>query len=115
MTRETSLLTPEVHREIVSLVAGGCGLPTAAAAAGAAPDTVSEWVRRGEGFDKRPPAARYVAFARDVRLAQALCEAHAARSALRSRDWRAAAWWLAARFPERWGTGPNVSVGRGTR
>lgn len=61
-------LTPARHQEIVELVRAGAYLAHAAAVAGVHPDTVDNWVARGEKADADEP---FKSFAADLRRAQA--------------------------------------------
>ena len=71
-------LTDEIHRTIVNLVRAGVFLHVAARAAGIAPRTIFDWLRRAEGAPGAHPATpKLIAFASDVRRAQAEARAGA--------------------------------------
>lgn len=96
-----SKLTKEVHERIVSAVAKGCPLVSAAAAAGIGHTTVKTWMQKGE----TQKSGGYAAFradvvrARDVAVGQYVEMVNEAAV----KDHRAAAWMLARLDPNRWG------------
>lgn len=53
MTGRPTILTPELHREIVDLIRAGNYLDTAASLAGTTPDTARRWLRRGGKYLRR--------------------------------------------------------------
>ncbi len=82
---------------LLAAVRAGNRLSVAARAAGLAPSTVEEWMRRGRGLDVRPATPVFVRFVEAVEVAQAAAEAEAiaaVRGAM-AKDWKAAAWYLA--------------------
>jgi hypothetical protein len=71
-----SKLTPAIQTAICNAVAAGVPLSRASILAGVDPATVNEWIRRGEGVNRRRPASpRFVSFARAVEKAKAQDEA----------------------------------------
>ncbi len=107
------LLTDEVQRTIVGALRLGHYMETAAALAGVNKDTVYGWLKRGArvragrvppskqtDFDKRA-AAFSDAVSRAMAEAESILLGYIARAA--AEDWRAAAWRLERRAPERWG------------
>lgn len=94
-------LTREIVDKIVRLVGVGNYMETAAATCGISKDTLYRWLKQGARQGK--------GLARDladgVYEATARCEAHdvAFMHKAAETDWRAAAWRLQHRFPERWG------------
>lgn len=64
-------LTDAIQQVIVSAIKAGNYLTAAAEFAGVAADTVHEWIRRGEGRDKRPASKKYAEFAAAIKEAEA--------------------------------------------
>jgi hypothetical protein len=119
-------LTDELQGKIIEAIRGGCYIETAVAYAGINKDTFYAWLRRGAAeLDRANGNGRnrvriaeqpYIEFSDAVIQAQAETEMiDIVRIGLAGReDWKAAAWRLARKFPERWGrrdalelTGPN--------
>ncbi len=126
-------LTPEVQRAMCERIEAGVSFDTAAELVGVGSDTVREWIARGLGRDKdRPPAPQFAGFAVAIARARAKDEARrialitaagepslletvretvdkngkVTRITERRQipgDWRAHAWILERRDPERWG------------
>ena len=96
-------LTAEVETRIVAAVSAGAHLSVAARAAGVSRQTVHRWRARGAAEDEGP----YHELAKALERAEA--EAELRQVALIARagqsEWRAAAWLLSRRAPERWGRG----------
>jgi transposase-like protein len=95
-------LTEELATRIALLVRRGAYRETACAAAGVSPRTLRQWLRRaGEGG---PHSARYRKFADALDKAEAEAEMVTAAAILRAGqgDWRALAWILERRGPQRW-------------
>ena len=57
-----TLLTPERQEKIVQAILTGNYLETASAYAGVSPDTVREWLQRGESRHPTLPGAKYPLF-----------------------------------------------------
>lgn len=103
MSRPTKL-TEETSLKIVALVRAGNYRETACAAVGIIPKTLRNWLHRASQGGKRN--ADYIKFAEDLEKAEALAEARdnaKVTSAAEAGDWRAAAWRLARKRPDRWG------------
>jgi hypothetical protein len=96
-------LTPEVADRIVAAVSAGAYLSVAARAAGVSRQTLHRWRARGAAQDSGP----YHELEKALERAEA--EAEVRQVALIARagqtQWRAAAWLLSRRAPERWGRG----------
>jgi hypothetical protein len=96
-------LTPEVETRIVAAVGAGAHLSVAARAAGVSRQTLHRWRTRGAAEAEGP----YHELANALERAEA--EAELRQVALIARagqsEWRAAAWLLSRRAPERWGRG----------
>lgn len=103
MSRPTKL-TEEISTKIVALVRAGNYRETACAAVGITAKTLRNWLRRSAQGGKRN--ASYVQFADDLEKAEATAEAldnQRVSKAAEAGDWRAAAWRLARKRPDRWG------------
>jgi Transposase len=75
MARHTKL-TPELHQAIVSTIAGGVPLASAARLHNVEAKTLQQWLRYGEGAQRaRPAFEHYARFAEAVRQAEAMDEA----------------------------------------
>jgi hypothetical protein len=101
MAGRPTKLTPEVQKKIVDAIRAGNYMETAAAYAGISKDTFYRWLKRGA----RAKSGIYKNFHDAVEKALAESEvrdvmiiANAAAT-----DWKAAAWRLERKFPERWG------------
>lgn len=114
MGRPTEL-KPAVKRKFVKALRDGNYIETAAAMAGISTKTVYNWMRRGSREENRleeNPRARpkkeeapFLDFLQAVTRAQAEAEAAAVQAIIQAEaeDWRAAAWRLERKFPDRWG------------
>jgi len=101
MSRATKL-TPDVHTLVVQLLGAGNYIETAAAAAGVSSSTMRDWLRRGA----RARSGIYRELHEAVNKATAEAEAKDViriSKAASSGEWRAAAWKLERRYPERFG------------
>jgi transposase len=95
-------LTAAVQRRIVEAVRNGAPRETAAEAAGVAKSTLFRWLAQGRAADA---PARFRDFAEALERADAEYELHAVARIERAaaEDWRAQAWRLARKFPQRYG------------
>src|SRR4051812_33024674 len=96
-------LTAAVQAAIVDAVRAGSRREAAAQAAGIAKSTLQGWLARGEAAGA---PVRFQNFAAAVRQADAAWEVAAVEGigrAAANGDWRAQAWLLERRRPERWG------------
>lgn len=97
-----SKFTPEVKNTICDYISAGNYIDTSCRLAGVDYTTFRGWVVRGEQEGK----GEYFDFLRQVRLAEAQAEAERVRLILqagRLDDWKANAWYLERKYPERWG------------
>ena len=100
MARPTTL-PPKVRERIVESIRAGAYAEQAARAAGIAPSTYCDWLRRGEAGEPT-----FSEFSEALRAGEAEAEIAAVatiREAAQAGDWRAAAHYLERRHPERWG------------
>ncbi|MCS1351159.1 hypothetical protein [Mechercharimyces sp. CAU 1602] len=100
MARPTKL-TPDVQQKILDAIRLGNYLETAAAYAGISKSTLYDWLRRGE----REKSGRYKEFSDAVEkhLAEVEVRDLAVITRAAQENWRAAAWRLERKFPDRWG------------
>lgn len=101
-------LTDEPVRRILDVLATGGTHRTACRVAGISTSTFYSWLERGE----REPSGPFPEFLDAVRQveAQREVEALATISKAAGEDWRAAAWYLSRRYPNRWGNGKRGIV-----
>lgn len=107
-------LTPEIEKKILDAIRMGNYLETAAAYANIARSTFYNWIKRGEKEIQRVnqnPRCKikksekpFVDFKHKVDQALAEAEMRDVQIILRaaSDDWRAAAWRLERRYPDKW-------------
>jgi len=104
-------LNADVQERICQMVAQGVPLETAARAGGVTYQTLHNWMKRGADGE-----APYASFRTEVEQAKALSEANLIalmrQAAVEGSagEWRAAAWLLARRFPERWSEKRQLEV-----
>lgn len=103
MARPTKL-TDEVQAKIVQAIVAGNYLETAAAFAGVDRKTIRIWIRDGS----RQTKGRKRDFYEAVMQAQAESEVRAVVTLAQSKDWKAHAFRLARRFPDRWASTSTV-------
>jgi hypothetical protein len=108
-----TLLTPARHALVVDMVRRGNFLRAAAAAAGVAERTVYQWRERGEADHAADVPSVYRAFAEDLAAADAEAEmrllAMIDGSAVDG-DWKAAAWILERRWPDRYSRRSEMGI-----
>src|SRR5436190_9865073 len=99
-----SKLTDEVEAKILRAIRAGNDMTVAARYAGVHPSTFHAWMRQGDpqGADRRH--ARQRRFRENVEQARAESEVHSVTVIAKAgdRQWRARAFLLERRFPERW-------------
>jgi hypothetical protein len=95
-------LTPELQQKLVSAIAAGNYIETACALVGIGTTTFYRWLELGSGPNARSP---YREFREAVKKAEAAAEAKRIQiiTEAAKEDWKAAAWYLERRYPERWG------------
>lgn len=101
-------LTPEVQTILLSALRSGVHFETAAALAGIARDTLWRWLREG----RRAPDGPCGVFVKEADRALAEAEAGHVRNIRDAgqEDWKASAWILQNRYPERWGNKVKVET-----
>jgi transposase len=102
-------LTPDVAACICRMLRRGLYIETAVAFAGISRSTFYSWMERAAKGD----CGLYVDFLEKVQSAMAHAEMRdlAVIDAAAKTQWRAAAWRLERRFPDRWGRTPRRKVG----
>ena len=103
-----SKFNPARAARVLAAIADGNHKHVAARLAGVHPETVSNWLKRGEAASTGVFAEFFDGFTR----AEAAAEAKAIRAWQEaiSQDWRAARDFLARRFPERWADRSRVEL-----
>lgn len=99
-----SKLNPQLNNKLLGLIRIGTPTETACRACGLDYVTVREWIRRGKGEHERSPTPEYVNFANgyETAVAEAEITLIAQIQKASNSDWKAAAWLLARRHPQRW-------------
>ena len=105
-------LSPAQREAILAAIATGATVEAAAGAAGCSRRSISRWRQRGEQDDATPEE---LDFYQRYRQAEARAELEALRVISEAADgpggdWRAAAWFLTHRFPERWSEKRTIVV-----
>jgi len=105
-------LSPDVHAAIVYAVEQGATYEVAALSAGVHADTFRVWRQQGEAELAAGTSSQFSELAAAVHDARASGEVELARliRAHARLDWRAAAWLLERRHPERWARRELVDV-----
>src|SRR5580658_5839288 len=94
-------LTPDIQEKILTVIKLGAYRTAACDFAGISPETLRNWMRRGENEGEGP----YVEFAAAIKQAEAsacLKALGTIRTAMES-QWQAAAWFLERKRPKEWG------------
>ena len=99
--------TEEVAAQIVGYITGGLYITAACELAGISRQTYYNWQRRGQKGE-----APYDDFLKRVREAEAKAEARLSThiEKMAADDWRAAAWKLERRFPDKYGVRSTTKV-----
>jgi transposase len=92
-------LTEAVTDDLVVLLGSGVPVPVAARAVGVSRRTLDRWLREDE-LRERVEQARATGPVSSESVSEARLVVLLARAA--QFDWKAAAWWLERRWPERW-------------
>lgn len=100
-TRKPNKLTPRVKKAILTAIRLGLPYASAAAYAGIGIRTLRQWMRQGERGDA-PELAR---FFQEMEEAQAKAEMYHMTNITghAKQDWKASAWLLERRWPEKYG------------
>lgn len=119
-------LTPELQAKIVSAIAAGNYMETAAAYAGISRDSLYEWLKRGRkerlrieaGMPKNRRETRYAEFSEAVEKSMAQAEVAdiaVIGMAAASGQWQAAAWRLERKYPEKYGRRDRMELSAASR
>ena len=100
LTEVSLLLTDKVANQLIDLVRRGNFLQVACRACGVLPSQLHRWLERGHNGEEH-----YRDFARRLSAAQAEAEIALVDSLneAAARDWKAAAWKLERKYPDRYG------------
>jgi hypothetical protein len=102
-----SKYTPELGQKLCALLAIGVPISVACRSEGVGKTTLHTW--RAQGAAGVDPFAAFVAeLERALAKAEAAITMHVVKAA--QQDWRAGAWWLERRHPERYGAKQTVRV-----
>jgi hypothetical protein len=106
-----SKLTPEVEKEFVGLVKAGSYIETVCAVVGIGRSTYYDWMKKANDSLE---SISYTRFRDEVRKAQAWAEARDVVIVKKHADknWRAAAWLLERKYPQRWGRRKHQKKGK---
>ena len=102
---------PKLNREVIDKICGalirGASQQAAAAEASVSLSSLQRWLRKGreEGADEL-----YTEFVDEVEEATNRSELYHVAKIAQADDWRSSAWFLARRFPERWGEKRSIEV-----
>lgn len=94
-------LTPELQRQLVGAISKGYYIQTACQLVGIGESTFYRWLEQGEKAKSGP----YREFWEALKRAEAYAEAKRVDNILKAGemgDWKADAWYLERRYPERW-------------
>ncbi len=95
-------LNNKVQEDIVKSIKAGCFIETACSLAGISKATIYSWMKKGETEKE----GKYRNFYLEVEKASAMAETRAVALITKSAslNWKAAAWFLQHRYPDRWKT-----------
>ena len=92
-------LNQEVTDRICGALVRGASIEAAAAEASIGYSTLRRWLSKGRAEDAEEP---YLSFYAEVEEATNRSEIHLLEKIRSAEDWRASAWILSRRFPDRW-------------
>lgn len=103
-------LTKEIQSTILTFLAGGNYLETAALASGIDKNTLFHWLRRG----RKAKSGKYRDFLIAVQKTQAEREGLDVAQVQKAgtKDWKATAWRLERKYRKRWGRVDSLMVGK---
>jgi transposase-like protein len=102
-------LSAEQREIIIEAISSGATVTAAAGAAGCSRRTIARWRERGAG-DGATPSERE--FLLDYERAEAVAEVRLVQAITTAgtTDWRAAAWMLCHRWPDRWSEKRTIKI-----
>lgn len=114
MAGRPTKLTKETAQKVIDNIHMGCFIDTAAAAAGIARSTLHEWLRKGEEDLKAKKRTVAAGFKREYDSAAAMAEQMMVEliDKAAKTEWKAAAWKLERKWPDRWAKRQVLSVTR---
>lgn len=99
-----SKLTPEIRDQIAALLRAGNYIVTVADYMGINPDTIYEWINRGERGWKIDQLGGYVEFSETIKRAMSEVEMATVDEVRKGfTNWQSRAWFLERRYPAKWG------------
>lgn len=106
-------LTPEIHETVVKNIRMGVTLVDAAGAVGVDYQTLSNWLKRGEGEGTGPYFRFFVACEQAKAEALQLMTRVITKAAAVEGDWKAALEYLKRRDPRNWGDRVSIDIDLG--
>jgi len=94
-----SKFSEEIVRKLIASIQAGNYIETACRYAGISHTTFYRWLEKGE----KSRSGKFRDFVRQIEEALAISEQKMVLEINKAEDWRAKAWLLERRFPERWG------------
>jgi len=98
-----SKLTPELQERILQLIRKGNYIEVACAAVGIDKSTYYKWLQRGQQAKSGKYFDFFIAAKKAEREAETAFLDRIREAAFKDKDWKAAAWYLERKYPERWG------------
>lgn len=106
-----SKLTPEITATIAALLRAGNYITTVADFVGINPDTIYEWISRGERGWKIDREGGFVEFSETVKKAMSEVEMATVDEVRKGfTNWQSRAWFLERRYPAKWGAQSKTIV-----
>ena len=107
--KDTTKLTPELQEQICTTIRAGNYIETAAAYVGVSKPTLYAWMKRGHAQQRGIYRSFLNAVGQALAHAETLDVANIAKAA-GGGDWKASAWRLERKFPDRWGRRDKVTI-----
>ena len=105
-------LNQETTDKVCGALVRGASMQAAAAEASIGYSTLRRWLSKGRAEDAEEP---YLSFYAEVEEASNRSEIHLLEKIRQAEDWRASAWILSRRFPDRWSEKRSVEVSTNDR
>jgi transposase len=107
-----TILNQEITDKVCGALVRGASIEAAAAEASIGYSTLRRWLAKGRAEDAEEP---YLSFYAEVEEATNRSEIHLLEKIRSAEDWRASAWILSRRFPDRWSEKRSVEVSTNDR